>query len=82
MTAAFHLYNQESKHKFKVHNTKILPFCPSTPVLKSNRTDQLLYYHLEALPKNVSACILLLTQLAKSGWGARAKTPYAQLPYL
>ena len=51
VTAAFHLYNREAKHKLKVKNNgKILPFCP-VPTYLGVKLDKALTHrhHLEAL---------------------------------
>ena len=76
VTAAFDLYNRETKRELKVKNNgKILPFC-SVPTCLGVKLDRELTYrhHLEALRKELSTRVLLLRQLAGSEWGTGAKT--------
>ena len=76
VTAAFHLYNRETKRELKAKNNgKILPFC-SVPTCLGVKLDRELTYrhHLEALRKELSTRVLLLRRLAGSEWRTGAKT--------
>ena len=73
VTAAFHLNNREAK--CELHNSKLLPFCP-TPTFLGVKLDRSLtfHHHLVALRKKLSSRVTLLRRLVCSGWGACAKT--------
>ena len=76
VAAAFHLHNREAKRKLKVCNTgRTLPFC-QVPTYLGVKLDRSLTYrpHLEALRKKLCARVSLLSRLARTGWGASAKT--------
>ena len=83
MMAAFHLHNLEVKYELKdKNNGEILPFCPVLTYLGVKLDRALAYHHhLEALCKNYMH-ILLLRQLAGTGWGAGAKTLCTAALYL
>ena len=76
VTTAFHLNNREAKRELKIFNNgKLLPYCP-TPTYLGVKLDRSLTFrhHLEALRKKLSTHVTLLRRLARSGWGAGAKT--------
>ena len=76
MTVAFHLNNRETKRKLNAYNNgNLLPTCP-VPTHLGVKLNRLLTFrhHLEALRKKLSTRVVLLRQLAGSGWSAVAKT--------
>ena len=73
VTAAFHLYNRDTKRELKVYNTKIFSFCP-VPIYLGVKLDRGLTYRLRLEVLRKSARISLLRRLAGSGLGASAET--------
>ena len=76
VSAAFHLNNREKKRELNVYNNgKLLPPCP-VPTYNGVKLNRSLTFRplIEALRKKLSTRVALLMRLAKSGWGAGAKT--------
>ena len=76
VTAAFHLHNREAKRELAIYNNgNLLPFCP-VPTYLGVKLDRSLTFrhHLETLRKKLTTRVALLRRLARSGWGAGAKT--------
>ena len=76
VTAVFHLNNREAKRELNVYNNgNLLPPCPVLTYLGAKLDRSLTFRHyFEALRKKLSIRVALLRRLARSGWGAGAKT--------
>ena len=76
VTAAFHLNNIEAKRELNVYNNgNLLQPCPVPTYLEIKLNRSLTFrHHLEDLRKKLSTQVAQLRQLARSGWGAGAKT--------
>ena len=78
VTAAFHLNNREAKRELNFYNSgNLLPPCP-VPTHLGVKLDKLFTFrhHLEALRKKTVYPSRAVEALARSGWGAGAKTLY------
>ena len=76
VTVAFHLNSREAKRELNAYNNgNLLPPCPVPTYLGVKLNRSLAFrHHLEALRKKLSTRVALLRRLARSGWGAGAKT--------
>ena len=80
----FHLNNRGAKSELNVHNSgNPLPSCPISTYLGLKLGRSLTFcYHLKALCKKTFTQVGLFRRLARSGWGAGAKTLWISALYL